>query len=204
MIFTCLIKTILLQYITNISLYLNLIMQHDFPQECRPGGVHGNYIMFASATSGDRPNNSKFSTCSIKNISNVLDAIEDNKKRNCFLASEGAFCGNKIVESGEECDCGFNDEECQDKCCYPRLINETDLSLNATAKGCTRRKRTQCSPSQGPCCESDTCSFVPAHAHQICKEETECSWSSACNGTTFECPEPKPRDNKTKCNNGNK
>lgn len=40
--------------------------------------------MFASATSGDRPNNSKFSTCSIANISSVLDAIQDNKKRNCF------------------------------------------------------------------------------------------------------------------------
>lgn len=44
--------------------------------------------MFASATSGDRPNNSKFSTCSIGNISNVLDAIEDNKKRNCFTGEE--------------------------------------------------------------------------------------------------------------------
>jgi len=40
--------------------------------------------MFASATSGDRPNNSKFSSCSIANISSVLDAIQDNKKRNCF------------------------------------------------------------------------------------------------------------------------
>lgn len=158
--------------------------------------------MFASATSGDRPNNSKFSTCSIRNISNVLDAIEDNKKRNCFKASEGAFCGNKIVEIGEECDCGFNDEECQDKCCYPRLINDHDLSMNATARGCTRRARTQCSPSQGPCCLSNTCTFVPAHYHQKCKEENECSWSSMCNGTTPECPEPKPRDDKTKCNNG--
>lgn len=66
--------------------------------------------MFSSATSGDRPNNSKFSQCSIRNISNVLDAIDDSKKRNCFKISEGAFCGNKIVEIGEECDCGFNDE----------------------------------------------------------------------------------------------
>jgi hypothetical protein len=61
-----------------------LYLQHDYPQECRPGGSSGNFIMFASATSGDRPNNSKFSSCSIGNISNVLDAIEDNKKRNCF------------------------------------------------------------------------------------------------------------------------
>lgn len=177
-------------------------MQHDYPQGCRPGGLNGNYIMFASATSGDRPNNSKFSTCSIRNISNVLDAIEDNKKRNCFQASEGAFCGNKIVESGEECDCGFNDEECMDKCCYPRQINEYDLSLNATAKGCTRRKGTQCSPSQGPCCRHDRCTFHQAHENIKCREETECSWSATCNGTTAECPEPKPRDDKTKCNNG--
>ncbi|XP_063702279.1 disintegrin and metalloproteinase domain-containing protein 10 isoform X2 [Culicoides brevitarsis] len=175
---------------------------HDYPADCRPGGINGNYIMFASATSGDRPNNSKFSTCSVRNISNVLDAIQESKKRNCFQVSEGAFCGNKIVESGEECDCGFNDEECQDSCCYPRVISEHDLSLNATAKGCTRRARTQCSPSQGPCCQSETCSFVPARNRVKCKEETECSWSSFCNGTTPECPEPKPRDDKTKCNNG--
>lgn len=58
--------------------------QHDYPQTCRPGGLNGNYIMFASATSGDRPNNSKFSLCSVGNVSSVLDAIEENKKRNCF------------------------------------------------------------------------------------------------------------------------
>uniref|UniRef100_A0A336LXA8 ADAM10 endopeptidase n=1 Tax=Culicoides sonorensis TaxID=179676 RepID=A0A336LXA8_CULSO len=175
---------------------------HDYPSDCRPGGINGNYIMFASATSGDRPNNSKFSTCSMRNISNVLDAIEESKKRNCFQVSEGAFCGNKIVESGEECDCGFNDEECQDTCCYPRIISEHDLSLNASAKGCARRARTQCSPSQGPCCQSETCTFVPSRSKVKCKEESECAWSSYCNGTTPECPEPKPRDDKTKCNNG--
>lgn len=177
-------------------------LQHDYPQECRPGGLNGNYIMFASATSGDRPNNSKFSPCSIRNISNVLDVLVGNSKRDCFKASEGAFCGNKIVESGEECDCGFNEEECKDICCYPRLISEYDQSLNSSAKGCKRRAKTQCSPSQGPCCLSNSCTFVPTHFHQKCKEETECSWSSTCNGTTAECPEPRHRDDKTMCNNG--
>lgn len=100
--------------------------------------------MFASATSGDRPNNSKFSSCSIGNISNVLDAIEDNKKRNCFTKSEGAFCGNKIVEAGEECDCGYNDLECNDKCCYPRVVGVEDKAMNSSAKGCTRRYGTEC------------------------------------------------------------
>ncbi|KAK7871976.1 hypothetical protein R5R35_004767 [Gryllus longicercus] len=175
---------------------------HDYPPDCRPGGLHGNFIMFASATSGDRPNNSKFSNCSIGNISNVLDAIEENKKRNCFTASEGAFCGNKIVEAGEECDCGYDDNECKDKCCYPRQVSDKDRAENETAKGCYRRKGTQCSPSQGPCCSSETCRFVPEHYGVTCKQESDCSWSSKCNGRSPECPSPDPKTNKTRCNEG--
>ncbi|XP_043486455.1 disintegrin and metalloproteinase domain-containing protein 10 isoform X1 [Polistes fuscatus] len=175
---------------------------HDFPPECRPGGLHGNYIMFASATSGDRPNNSKFSRCSIGNISNVLDAIEDNKKRNCFTASAGAFCGNKIVEAGEECDCGYDDDECVDKCCYPRQVSELAKIKNETAKGCSRKYGTQCSPSQGPCCSSDTCQFVPYSHNVQCKAESDCSYNSTCNGKSSECPAPLPRANKTRCNEG--
>ena len=94
--------------------------QHDYPNDCRPGGSRGNYIMFASATSGDRDNNNKFSHCSKSNISAVLDAIAEGRKPNCFTESDGAFCGNKIVEEGEECDCGFDDGECQEQCCFPR------------------------------------------------------------------------------------
>ncbi|XP_043272296.1 disintegrin and metalloproteinase domain-containing protein 10 isoform X2 [Venturia canescens] len=171
---------------------------HDFPPECRPGGLHGNYIMFASATSGDRPNNSKFSKCSVGNISNVLDAIEDNKKRNCFTASAGAFCGNKIVEAGEECDCGYDDVECVDKCCYPRQVSDDDKSH----KGCKRRKGTQCSPSQGPCCSSETCQFVSLHDRVQCKAESDCSYNSTCNGRSAECPVSLPKANKTRCNEG--
>ncbi|XP_058808923.1 disintegrin and metalloproteinase domain-containing protein 10 isoform X2 [Phymastichus coffea] len=175
---------------------------HDFPADCKPGGLDGNYIMFASATSGDRPNNSKFSKCSIGNISNVLDAIVETKKRNCFNASAGAFCGNKIVEAGEECDCGYDNDECADKCCYPRIVSIVERIKNQTAKGCTRRQNTQCSPSQGPCCSSDTCSFVPTTHNVQCKSESDCSYSSVCNGRSSECPPPQPKANKTRCNEG--
>jgi len=57
--------------------------------------------MFASATSGDRYNNNKFSECSKANVSAVLDAITEGRKPNCFTESNGAFCGNKIVEEGK-------------------------------------------------------------------------------------------------------
>ena len=89
--------------------------------------------MFASATSGDRHNNNKFSHCSKSNISAVLDAITDGRKPNCFTESNGAFCGNKIVEEGEECDCGFDDNECAEQCCYPRKsvdLSEEENKLN--------------------------------------------------------------------------
>ncbi|XP_003425500.1 disintegrin and metalloproteinase domain-containing protein 10 isoform X2 [Nasonia vitripennis] len=175
---------------------------HDFPADCKPGGLDGNYIMFASATSGDRPNNSKFSKCSIGNISNVLDAIVDNKKRNCFNVSEGAFCGNKIVEAGEECDCGYDSNECIDRCCYPRILSVLERINNGSAKGCTRKYATQCSPSQGPCCSSDTCTFVPLSAKVQCRAESDCSYSSVCNGASSECPAPQPKANKTRCNEG--
>ncbi|XP_065203715.1 disintegrin and metalloproteinase domain-containing protein 10-like [Planococcus citri] len=175
---------------------------HDYPLSCRPGGSIGNYIMFASATSGDRPNNSKFSSCSIGNISSVLDAIEENKKRNCFKASEGAFCGNKIVEEGEECDCGFNENECSDECCYPRVVSDADKNANITARGCARRKNTECSPSQGPCCAAHSCKFVPADREIACKSESDCSRSSKCNGSSAECPLPPAKPDKTRCNEG--
>ncbi|KAF5276824.1 hypothetical protein FQA39_LY06376 [Lamprigera yunnana] len=174
---------------------------HDFPSECRPGGLNGNFIMFASATSGDRPNNSKFSSCSIANISAVLDMIEDNRKQNCLTTSASAFCGNKIVEPGEECDCGYDDIECLDRCCYPRIISQLDKLKNVSAKGCNRKQYTQCSPSQGPCCNADTCKFFSANENEICKFELECSSSSKCNGVSAECPVPPFRPDKTRCNN---
>lgn len=60
------------------------------------------------------------------------------------LLFTGAFCGNKIVEAGEECDCGYDDDECVDKCCYPKQVSELDKIKNDTAKGCNRKYGTQC------------------------------------------------------------
>jgi len=37
---------------------------------------------------------------------------------------------------------------------------------------------------------------------QQCRSESECSFSSMCNGQTAECPNPAPRANKTRCNEG--
>jgi len=174
---------------------------HDYPAHCRPGGQEGNYIMFASATSGDRFNNNKFSNCSKHNVSRVLDAIVDNLKPNCFQENDGAFCGNKIVEIGEECDCGFDEHECQEQCCYPRKSSDLSEAENKRVR-CTRRARAECSPSEGPCCGSD-CKFIKKAENILCKGEEDCTQAATCNGTVAKCPDPRPKpDNQTECNEG--
>jgi hypothetical protein len=73
--------------------------------------------MFASATSGERPNNSRFSNCSVGNISSVLDAIEEGKKKNCFTGKSVNFITYRllysvldlIVNNGVQYVCGFLD-----------------------------------------------------------------------------------------------
>ena len=35
-----------------------------------------------------------------------------------YISAPNNVCGNGIVESWEECDCGETKRDCQDKCCY--------------------------------------------------------------------------------------
>ena len=172
---------------------------HDYPLDCRPGGTQGNFIMYSSATSGERPNNNKFSPCSIRNISSVLTAVFSNEgKENCFQEDDGPFCGNKIVEDGEECDCGYDQKECTETCCYPREV-EPYLEQYPNARPCTRRTGVQCSPSEGPCC-SEFCQFEKRQ--KLCRYDSECTYESFCNGYRATCPAAPAKPNKTECNGG--
>lgn len=164
---------------------------HDSGIECTPGESkqqdlkeRGNYIMYARATSGDKFNNNKFSSCSIRNISAVLM----KKKDDCFVVSGQPICGNGLVEAGEECDCGYSDQ-CKDICCYS--ANEEE------GKRCKLQPDKFCSPSQGPCC-TEQCSFKGSSAS--CRQESECAQKGNCNGATAQCPASEPKANFTSCN----
>ena len=88
------------------------------------------------------------------------------------LEPEIAICGNGVVEDGEECDCGW-EEDCLEDCCWPQ---RTKYSSNQLP--CTLRPTKQCSPSEGPCCNQD-CSY---NIGMQCRDDNGCRDQSYCNG----------------------
>ena len=59
--------------VTRVNEFVKTFKQHDTTADCSPGGSAGNYIMFARATSGDKPNNRRFSPCSRSKMNAVME-----------------------------------------------------------------------------------------------------------------------------------
>ena len=139
---------------------------HDL---CAPSAVNGGkYIMYATSVSGERVNNRLFSSCSKESISKVLAA----KRRLCFKNQQNAFCGNSLVEVGEECDSGLKESKCCNIDC--KFHNRTF----------------QCSDENHACCKN--CRIAPET--QPCREkfEIECNDTTLCNGRNKTCPPESP------------
>ncbi|KAF4532474.1 hypothetical protein B566_EDAN003050 [Ephemera danica] len=161
---------------------------HD-PETCTPGGEDGNFIMFARATSGDKRNNNKFSPCSLQAISPVL-ANKARSTRGCFTEPQAAICGNGVVEPGEECDCGW-EQDCRDACCFPMSSQP-----RPGEPPCRLTPRSACSPSQGPCCTGE----CQLRFGDKCREDNGCRDASYCDGRGPACPPSTNKPNKTVCN----
>ncbi|XP_043232992.1 disintegrin and metalloproteinase domain-containing protein 10-like [Amphibalanus amphitrite] len=120
------------------------------------------------------------------NISRVLDYITDGLYFNCFAVKGSAFCGNGVVETGEQCDCGFTAHDCRDRCCWPR---HPPAAAGSPKKArCQYQPGAVCSPSQGPCCDPVACATVPAEANHTCRAGTECTLPALCDGRSLQCP----------------
>ena len=77
-------------------------------------------------------------------------------KRVWFLSqipATGATCGNKVVETGEECDCGTVDECQADTCCDPITCKFAEGAECARGPCCTPECKVRCAT----CCA--TCSI---------------------------------------------
>ncbi|XP_005412264.1 PREDICTED: disintegrin and metalloproteinase domain-containing protein 20 [Chinchilla lanigera] len=117
----------------------------------------------------------KFSNCSysvvwklsyaakcVRTIPTPLDLIRG------ILPPPRKYCGNRMVEQGEECDCGTVKLCAEDPCCFPN---------------CTLIYGAQC--ASGLCCKE--CMLMPSGS--VCREQSgECDLPEWCNGTSQECP----------------
>ncbi|UYV65946.1 ADAM10 [Cordylochernes scorpioides] len=113
----------------------------------------------------------------------------------CLTNNTTPFCGNGVVEAGEECDCGSACQQ-RDHCCLPRF-GRGDQS------GCQLVRGTLCSSRQ-PCC-TDSCDIVAAHEEMICRtSNTPCMEPARCNGKDPECPPLRQSPDGTECEEGMK
>ncbi|XP_071164094.1 disintegrin and metalloproteinase domain-containing protein 10-like [Mytilus edulis] len=160
---------------------------------CSPDDDDGNYLMYAYASEGSKPNHNKFSTCSINSMHPVII-----NKGWCFSSYNGPHCGNFVVEDGEECDCGDTDT-CAfiDPCCSPQG------SVSGSDPPCTLRRALgyECSSKNSPCC-TDECKFIPSTLLHVCSTSSECTIDAICNGTAANCPTKENKVDDTLCDNG--
>ncbi|KAM0257823.1 hypothetical protein ACHAQJ_004127 [Trichoderma viride] len=146
----------------------------------------GKFIMNPSTGDGI----TQFSQCSIGNICSSLKAaafsscLTDNKNVPTITGSQ---CGNGIVETGEDCDCG-GEQGCQNNTC-------------CDAKTCKFTTNSVCDPSNEDCC-TNKCQF--ASSGSVCRPSTgECDIQETCPGTAAKCPDDQHKVDGESCGGGN-
>uniref|UniRef100_A0A803XW62 ADAM metallopeptidase domain 9 n=1 Tax=Meleagris gallopavo TaxID=9103 RepID=A0A803XW62_MELGA len=142
----------------------NLGMNHDDERVCHCGA---SSCIMSSGASGSR----NFSSCSAEDF----EKLTLNKGGSCLLNVPRPdetytipYCGNKLVDMGEECDCG-SPKECEsDPCCEPGT--------------CRLRSTAEC--AYGDCCKN--CRILPGGTE--CRaSNNECDLPEYCNGTSQFC-----------------
>ncbi|XP_063787673.1 disintegrin and metalloproteinase domain-containing protein 9 [Pseudophryne corroboree] len=156
----------------------NLGMNHDDSRSCTcPVGT----CIMSSGASGSK----NFSSCS----EDDFEKLTLNKGGSCLLnvpnpdeEYSAPSCGNKLVDPGEECDCG-NRKECEkDPCCEYGT--------------CKLRSGSEC--AYGSCCQS--CRFSPGGT--VCRGvANECDLPEYCNGSSPFCQPDVFIQNGSPCQN---
>lgn len=156
----------------------NLGMRHDERHcKCR----RKRCIMYESESDTDA-----FSDCSYKDYFDLLgrggSCLYQAPALGSYYTLKHEYCGNKIVESGEQCDCGSKSDCRRDPCCHPN---------------CTLTAGSVC--ASGKCCKG--CQILPAGT--LCRARTgDCDLPEYCNGTSPWCQEDLYVQDGTPCEDG--
>ncbi|XP_061203128.1 disintegrin and metalloproteinase domain-containing protein 20-like [Neopsephotus bourkii] len=156
----------------------NLGMSHDKPGcKCR----QKRCIMYETDVDTDA-----FSDCSYKDyfdfVAHGSNCIRQPPAPDTFYTMKREYCGNKIVENGEQCDCGSESTCRKDPCCH---------------RNCTFTANSVC--ASGKCCKR--CHFLPAG--KVCRASTGvCDLPEYCNGTSPQCPQDSYIQDGAPCEDG--
>ncbi|XP_011306245.1 disintegrin and metalloproteinase domain-containing protein 9 isoform X7 [Fopius arisanus] len=161
----------------------NIGMKHDDGREnCFCRDWHG-CIMAQSIVGADNVQPYKFSECSKADYEEALRSGHGICLFNKPNELETRLCGNRVIDDGEECDCGTLDD-CPDidPCCDPIT--------------CKLKAEAEC--ASGPCCNE--CKLLPRGS--ICRESSnECDLPEVCSGETGQCPVDLYKKNGKPCAN---
>lgn len=160
-------------------------------QQCCPlsadtCNANSQFIMNPSTGSGI----TQFSRCSIGNICSAMgrqsvrsSCLTNNKD---VVTITGSQCGNGIVESGEDCDCGGDSGCSGNTCCDAATCKFTTNSV--------------CDPSNEDCCTS-SCQF--SSSGTVCRASTGlCDPQETCTGNSSTCPTDENAPDGTDCGSG--
>ncbi|KAM7415465.1 hypothetical protein PAMA_017801 [Pampus argenteus] len=142
----------------------NLGMNHDDGRSC---SCPASACIMNSGATGSR----NFSSCSADDFEKMILLTGGT----CLLnvprpdeAYSAPYCGNRLVDVGEECDCGSQKECEKDPCCEYQT--------------CKLKSGAQC--AYGECCRN--CQFLPGGA--VCRSSAdECDLAEYCNGSSPLC-----------------
>ncbi|CAI2356318.1 unnamed protein product [Caenorhabditis sp. 36 PRJEB53466] len=149
-------------------------------EQCSPSYQDGgSFLMSQYAQNGYDPNNVLFSPCSRKAVREVLT----HKWKRCFQEEITSYCGNGIVEDGEECDNGKEDDPQDVTCCD---------------KFCRLNVGAQCSPLNHICC-TKTCQFQNSSHVCLPGDSLLCKANAVCNGYSGDCPPAPPVEDGKEC-----
>ncbi|XP_075767036.1 disintegrin and metalloproteinase domain-containing protein 32 [Pelodiscus sinensis] len=128
-----------------------------------------------------------FSSCSIRDFKSFIkhsggECLSNRPYLN-LTYKRTSVCGNRIVERGEQCDCGSAQDCAKDKCC-------TD--------SCRLKRGAQC--GTGLCCQK--CKIMAKNKKCRPVADSQCDLSEYCNGSSAYCPADLYVQNGHRCEHG--
>ncbi|XP_039379546.1 disintegrin and metalloproteinase domain-containing protein 32 isoform X2 [Mauremys reevesii] len=148
---------------------LSLGIAYDDSRDCQCSGY--TCIMHTKAVHSKGVK--AFSSCSIRDFKSFIkhrggDCLSNRPYLNTSY-KKASVCGNRIVERGEQCDCGSAQECAKDKCCTNK---------------CRLKPRAKC--GTGLCCQN--CKFKAKNKKCRPMADSQCDLNEYCNGSSAFCP----------------